>query len=262
MVEWIRVLLKIIMWVLVVGFGCNLIMQIISYSFYKNAKNMENLSGSSTALQFGDNLSGFGANLDVKSEYIILFFGGSNYIAYNAVGRFSTGFNVPFLSADYYGSQDSKGKMNLSSMQQTATDLYDWARKNYPTQHIVVMGHSYGAGIATYLASVRNCKGLVLLSAYRDISDLYNKITPIFWGPAKIFISNNICLSEYAKKVNCPTYIIGSNADTILSSNLQYKVQECFESADIVIFDDVPHEDYLINEKVLDCIKEKLLSVL
>jgi len=34
----IRILLKIIMWFLIVEFGCNFIMQAISYSFYKNAK--------------------------------------------------------------------------------------------------------------------------------------------------------------------------------------------------------------------------------
>lgn len=258
MVEWIRIILKIIMWVLIVGFGCNLIMQTISYSFYKNAKKMDNLSSSPTPIKFSDNLNGFGANLDSESDYIILFFGGSNYIAYNSVGRFGAGFNAPFLSADYYGSQDSKGKMNLSSMQQTAIDLYDWARENYPSQQIIVMGHSYGAGIAAYLASVRNTKALVLLAAYRDVCDLYNKIIPIFWGPAKVFISNNIHLSEYAKNLNCPTYIIGSNADTTLSASLQYKVKDCFDSADIVIFDDISHEDYLINEKVLNYIKEKV----
>ena len=31
--EIMRILLKIIMWVLIVGFGCNFVMQTVSYSF-------------------------------------------------------------------------------------------------------------------------------------------------------------------------------------------------------------------------------------
>lgn len=85
-------------------------------------------------------------------------------------------FACPFISADYYGTQDSKGKMNLSSMQRSALDLYDWAKQQYPQSEIIIMGHSYGTGIATYLASERKCKTLILAAGYRDISDLHNKI--------------------------------------------------------------------------------------
>jgi hypothetical protein len=53
--------------------------------------------------------------------------------------------------------------------------------------------------MADYLASEKQCDSLILLTACRDLSDLYNKITPIFWGPFKIFISNNIEVKEYAK---------------------------------------------------------------
>lgn len=38
-------------------------------------------------------------------------------------------------------------------------------QEEYPQSEIVIMGHSYGAGMATYLASVRKCKTLVLAAA-------------------------------------------------------------------------------------------------
>lgn len=38
------IFIKIIMWFLVAGFGCNFILQTISYSFYKNAKKMTDVS--------------------------------------------------------------------------------------------------------------------------------------------------------------------------------------------------------------------------
>ena len=84
----IRILLKIIMWFLIVGFGCNFIMQTISYSFYKNAKKMTDISCTPQFIQFNETLTGYGNNLDSKnSSKVILFFGGSNYIAYNSVAN-------------------------------------------------------------------------------------------------------------------------------------------------------------------------------
>lgn len=42
--EIMRIFFKIIMWVLIVGFGCNFVMQTISYSFYKGATRMTDIT--------------------------------------------------------------------------------------------------------------------------------------------------------------------------------------------------------------------------
>lgn len=256
--ETCRIILMIFMWILILGFVCNIVMQTVSYSFYKNAKQDINAAFLPKHIQLNEKLSGYGYNLENNSDKVILFFGGSNYIAYNSVAKFGGIFDYPFVSADYYGSQESLGKMNLKSMQKTATDLYDWTKKNYPDKKIVVMGHSYGSGIAAYLASKKTCDSLVLLAAYRDLSDLYNKIIPIFWGPLKIFISNNILLKDYAKNINCNTYIIGSTADKTLNDKLQKKVCECFSDARLMIFNNVQHEKYLLEQNVVEYINAVL----
>lgn len=245
------------MWFLIIEFSCNFIMQTVSYSFYKNAKKTDEISYHPQFIQFNDDLTGYGYNLDELSDKVILFFGGSGYIAYNSVAKYSGKFDCPFISADYYGTQDSKGKMNLKTMQKTAVEMYDWAKREYPQSDIVVMGHSYGTGIATYLASVKEIHSLVLAAGYRDISDLYNKMTPVFFGSLKLFISNNIKTSEYAESVSCPVYIIGSNADTTLNASLQEKVVKCFENSELEIFDNIKHEDYFTNDNVINYIKEK-----
>lgn len=246
------------MWILIAGFGCNFIMQTISYSFYKSAKKMTDISCKPQFIQMTDELTGYGYNLDVSSDKVILFFGGSNYIAYNSVGKFADKYDCPFISADYYGTQDSSGKMNLHSMQQSSTELYDWAKQQYPQSDIIIMGHSYGTGMATYLASIRQCKTLILASGYRDISDLYNKMIPIFWGPLKVFISNNICTEQYAKEVTSSVYIIGSSKDKTLDAALQEKLAACFKNAKLKIFDDIVHEDYFISENVTQYVNQMI----
>jgi pimeloyl-ACP methyl ester carboxylesterase len=257
--DTIRIILKIVMWFLIAEFGCNFIMQTISYSFYKNAKKMADISCTPQFIQFRDTLTGYGNNLySKKNNKIILFFGGSNYIAYNSVGKYSPKFDYPFISVDYYGTQESSGKMNLKTIKQSAEALYEWVRNHYPDSEIIIIGHSYGAGIATYLASVRECHSLVIAAGYRDISDLYNRIIPVFWGPLKIFISNNIRTAEYAKNVKCPVYIIGSTGDKILSFSLQEKLSCCFRNSKIKIFDDIAHEDYFYSDNVVNFINQAI----
>lgn len=111
--KMIRIILKIIMWVLIGGFLTNFILRNASYSFYKGNKQKENVNVIPEKVNYTDTLTGYAYNLDKESDSVILCFGGSFYTAYNTVGIFAANFNVPFLAIDYYGTQDSKGKMNL-----------------------------------------------------------------------------------------------------------------------------------------------------
>ncbi|NLC42421.1 MAG: alpha/beta hydrolase [Erysipelothrix sp.] len=231
-------------------------MQTVSYSFYTNVKRLKDPKYEPVHIQYSDDLSGYGYNLEKDTNQIILYFGGSRYIAYNSVGYFGGVFDMPFLSADHYGSQNSKGRISLKSMKQTAEDLYDWSIQQYPGRKITVMGHSYGTGIATYLASVRDCDNLIIMSGYRDLSDLYNKFIPVFWGPTKLFITENIHLSKYAQNVQCDTYVIGSKADITLGAQLQQKIHEQIEGSELKIFEAVHHIDYLNDPEVIDYINE------
>ncbi|MGI6700211.1 MAG: alpha/beta fold hydrolase [Christensenellales bacterium] len=254
----VRIIFKIVMWVLIVGFLSNFVMRTVSYSFYKGNKKKDTVHVVPQKINYTDTLTGYGYNLHSESNAVILCFGGSVYVAYNTVGIFAAPYDVPFLSVDYYGTQASGGKMNLKTMQLSAEQLYDWAKKQYPVRKIIVVGHSYGCGMAAYLASVRPCDQLFLLSGYRDLADLYNKMAPIFWGPLKAFISDNITVHEYAKQTTCPVTIIGSDTDKTLSPDLQKKLANCYEKAELIIFPDIQHEDYLTDERVISQIKKTL----
>lgn len=237
---------------------CNIVMQMVSYNFYKNAKHFTNVLIEPTKLQINEQLTGYGCNLEYDSDHVIILLGGSNYIAYNTIGKFGQYYQCPVLSIDYYGTQDSMGKMNLETMQQSVVELYEWAQLKYPQRNITVIGHSYGTGMAAYLASVKACENLILVAGYRDLADLYNKIIPIFWGPVKLFITNNIKVSQYAKQTKCKVFIMGSKADRTLGASLQKKVAACYKEAKLFIYEDIQHEDYLVNEQVITQVKKIL----
>lgn len=253
-------ILKIVMIVLIVYFATDFIMQTISYSFYKGDRQLQEVTCTPEEIQIGESLYGYGYNMDADSDKVILFFGGSMYIAYNTVGMYGGNFDCPVLSVDYYGTQKSKGRMNLKSMQRSAEELYDYAKAKYPEKEIYIFGHSYGCGMAAYLASVRECKHLVLASGYRTSADLYNKITPIFWGPMTVFIKNNIRVDRYAANTTCPVTVIGSDADTTLDDKMQRKLAALYENAECKIFTGIKHEDYFVTDEVIEYVRGAVLK--
>ena len=64
-------------------------------------------------------------------------------------------------------------------------------QKYVDKNHIYIMGWSYSTGIVSYLASKRSFKKLVLVAPYRDSADMYNKHSPLYFGPMKLFITEN-----------------------------------------------------------------------
>lgn len=254
------IILKIIMIVLIVYFLSDAVMQFISYSFYKGDRQLKEVTYAPEEIRINDSLYGWGCNQDIYSDKVILFFGGSMYIAYNSAGMYGGKFDCPFLSVDYYGTQKSGGKMNLATMQQSAEELYDYAKEKYPNRDIYIFGHSYGCGMAAYLASVRDCRKLVLASGYRTSADMYNKIIPIFQGPMQVFIKNNIRIDKYASRTSCPVTVIGSDADKTLSADLQKKLAALYSNSRCEIFTGISHEDYFKNDEVIGYIKDQVLT--
>jgi uncharacterized protein len=243
------------------GIAFNQVFRYISYSFYKNTKQYTEVDDAVRKLEIGEekDLIGYARSTDyTQAKKTILFFGGSKEIAYNAVLDCGKVFDdYTFVSVDYPGSQESKGSMNLQTMQEAALRLYDYiADLDYiDKDNIYIMGNSYGTGIATYLASEKGCKKLVLITPYRDVFDLYNAIIPIFNSPLGWFITDNINTKEYAQSVAEPTLIITSDSDGTLDRSISYSLVNYFKDARVTEFQGIKHVGYLKDEGVVSTIK-------
>lgn len=259
---WIKIILKVLFWVLVGGIGFNYVMRFISYSFYKRAKRNDKMEETIQRIEIGNSLIGYVRSLNFhEKKKVILYFGGSGEIAYNAVLSYGKLFsNYIFACVDYKGTQESKGKMNLKTMQESALELYDYiVKQDYvDTSHIAIIGYSYGTGIATYLASKRTCVKLILIAGYRDICDLYNKIIPVFFGPLRIFVTDNIDAKTYAVNVKAETLLITSDGDKTINKKIPQALSKCFENAIVTEFKGINHADYWKHEEVVSYIRKFL----
>jgi hypothetical protein len=245
------------------GVAFNLIFRYISYSFYINAKQSAETDEKVRRLEIANDnkndLIGYVRSSDyTKAKKTVIYFGGSGEIAYNSVLKYKDIFDdYTLVCVDYPGSQESKGSMNLKTMQEAALRLYDYISKlDYVDKNnISVIGYSYGTGIAAYLAAQRACARLVLVAPYRDIFDLYNKIIPIFNSPFGWFITDNINTKEYAKAVDEKTLIITSDSDTTIKSSIPHSLSGYFSDASVTEFKGIEHADYWSHDEVVAAVK-------
>ncbi|HEX9061163.1 MAG TPA: alpha/beta fold hydrolase, partial [Clostridia bacterium] len=103
-----------------------------------------------------------------QKQKLILYFGG-NAEEVSYLVRESTeikGWSVALTNYRGYGMSD--GKPSEKDLFSDALKIYDYYanRPDIDTDHIVIMGRSLGTGIATYLASQRKAKGVILISPY------------------------------------------------------------------------------------------------
>lgn len=234
-----------------------------SYNKLKNIDGFEEIK-----IYNDENLiSGWIKHSTKDNAPVLLFFGGnannsSNacmYFLKNDIFKYFNDYNFVMIDYPKYGY--SEGKLSDVTMFVSAEKIYDyvceqeWANK----EHIVIMGYSIGTGVATYLASVRDVDGLILLSPYDKILSLYNNILDIFHGPFKYLAKYKFDSMSYAKNITIKPLIFTSYDDEVipyqLSVNLSKEFNEIYK---ITILDNVLHSNYFEQKEVLTEIQHYL----
>jgi hypothetical protein len=248
----------IILLLILLGFVGNLIYVNMMHSMVSDVEKTQKTDENMKMIQISsgeDSLVGYVRSINFNEKRkTIIYLPGSGEIAYNAVIKHGNQFpDYVFACVDYHGAQNSTGVMNESSILETGKQLYSFLlQQDYvDTNNIYIMGYSYSTGIATYVASQRDCKGLVLVAPYRNSADMDNKYTPIYYGPMCLFISENFKTSQYAKTVKAKTLLITSSADSTMNSKFAYSLQNDFPNAEVKEYNGVPHDGYFDNNDII-----------
>lgn len=206
-------------------------------------------------------------NQNEKSP-LLIFFGGNANNSSNACATFIDnnsydyfeGYN--FLMVDYPGYGLSEGKPSDKTMFQTALAAYDYAVSldTIDKNNVIIMGYSIGTGPATYLASQRDVKGLILLAPYDCALSLYNNTLDIFHGPVRLLARYKFDSKTYAQNVLISPLIIASQNDEVIPFALSENLSKHFpESVNFITLEGVFHNDIIKQENTL-CEIQKYLQ--
>ena len=115
---------------------------------------------------------------------------------------------------DYPGFGKSTGERNEKTFYEDAYRVYKLARNRFTADSIIIYGKSIGTGIAAQLASVRDCKRLILETPYYSIDALAKQYFFIY--PVTPMTKYEIPTYKFLEKITCPiTLFHGTNDDVI-----------------------------------------------
>lgn len=161
------------------------------------------------------NIVQFPAPDSVAKGLVIYFHGNKENV--NHYARFANGFTrngYEVWMPDYPGFGKSTGKLTEQILYDEALQVYKMARTRYRPDQIILYGKSMGTGIAAELASVRDCKRLILETPYYSFTSL-TKIA--FWMyPVDLLMHFKMRTHEYLAKVTAPVTIFHGTADGVI----------------------------------------------
>jgi alpha-beta hydrolase superfamily lysophospholipase len=126
--------------------------------------------------------------LHIKAENpkgILLFFHGNqgNLIRWGEISSYFTQFNYDVFVIDYRGYGKSTGVFNEIKMYKDALLSYEYAKKQFSEESIIVYGRSLGTTFASKVASENNPKHVILEAPFYSLHNAANykyKVIPKF----------------------------------------------------------------------------------
>jgi len=148
-----------------------------------------------------------------STKGIVLYFHGNkrNISWYGKYIPYFTRNGYEVLMIDYPGYGKSTGKLTEKKLYEWAMLAYNMAISRYPVEKIIIYGKSMGTGIAAQLASVRDCKRLILETPYYDFPSVIKTYLPIY--PVRLMLHYQLPTYEYIQNVRAPLTIFHGTSD-------------------------------------------------
>ncbi|MGM0376198.1 MAG: alpha/beta hydrolase [Bacteroidota bacterium] len=188
-----------------------------------------------------------------KANKTVLYFGGNGFVmatSYHIITSILEQ-NVNLLVFNYRGYGRNKGVPGIEGMKNDALAAYDYLvnNKDMDADSIILHGHSMGTFLATYTASQRKSKALVLESPITDLNDWTETAVPWFLRlflkfEAESALLKNSNLREI-KKMDIPLLLISGKDDNITPPQLAEKLYHASASQKkhLLIIEEGGHND-------------------
>ncbi len=181
---------------------------------------------------------------DSVRKGIVLYFHGNrenvNHYAEFAVNFTRNGYEV--WMPDYPGFGKSTGKLSEPVLYDAALQVYKLARTKQEPAKIILYGRSLGSGIAAQLASVRDCKKLILETPYYS----FTSVTKIaFWMyPVDMLLQYKMRTHQYLPNVTAPVSIFHGTKDGVIPYFNAKRLKNVLKSGDeFITIDGGSHND-------------------
>jgi pimeloyl-ACP methyl ester carboxylesterase len=159
---------------------------------------------------------------------------------------------------DYPGFGKSTGEFTEQVLYEEALQVYKLARTKYKPEQIILYGKSFGTGIATHLAAVRDCKKLILETPYYSFTSLVRLACWMY--PVDLLLHYKMPTHAYLTKVTAPVTIFHGTNDWVVPYFNAKRLKPFLKASDeFITIDGGSHND-LCNYPIVPKKIDSLLS--
>jgi len=190
-----------------------------------------------------------------ESSLGLIFFlhgSGGNVSWYKESIPVYTGLNYDIFILDYRGYGKSDGKIKREEdIFLDAKSAYEYVKKLYSEDQIIIIGFSMGGPVATRLASEYSPKALILEGTIFDMIEKGKKKFPFL--PVSIIERYGFRIKNYIPKVDAPIIIFHGDQDKASDVNNSLRLRPMLKVNDrIIIFEGEGHHDFAGNDQYIE----------
>ena len=147
---------------------------------------------------------------------VILYFHGNkgNLKRWGTIASYFTQFNYDVFVIDYRGYGKSTGGFNEKRMYTDAQLCYNYLKKQYSEDEIIIYGRSLGTTFATFVASQNAPKKLILEAPFFNLHDAAKHQYVLV---PKFLVKYKFNTNKYMKNVKCSIAIFHGTDDWVTS---------------------------------------------
>jgi alpha-beta hydrolase superfamily lysophospholipase len=181
---------------------------------------------------------------DSVCKGVVLYFHGNrkNIERYAPFASNFTKNNYEVWMMDYPGFGKSTGERTEQIIYDDAKELYKMARARFSKDSLIIYGKSIGTGIASQLASVKDCKRLILETPYYSIEALFNRFAFIY--PVSLMSNYHFPTHQYFEKIDAPITIFHGTDDGVVPySNAKRLIKLAKPGAELITIEKGEHNN-------------------
>lgn len=145
---------------------------------------------------------------------------------------------------DYPGFGKTTGKRTEAIINEQALLMYDLALKEFKqAEKITIYGKSIGTGIASYVASQKTNRQLVLETPYYSMTKLAKNYFPVY--PAKALIRYKFPSNIYLRNIQSPVTLLHGTEDEIIPFRQAKKLKEEIPRLSLIAIENGKHNNLL-----------------
>lgn len=181
---------------------------------------------------------------DSLRKGVVLYFHGNMKNIHHYAGFASnfTKHGYEVWMPDYPGFGKTTGVLTEKKLYEEALLVYKLAIKKFKPDSIIIYGRSFGTGIASQLATVIDCKKLILETPYYSIPALFGYYAPVY--PTSYMSKFQLPVNEYLKEITVPVTIFHGTDDEIIPYSVTKKLKMSLKPGDeFITIEDGKHNN-------------------